>query len=155
MKIRRVTANNHKRAFELVVGKARYSFPYAKAEPAPTRSDPVVAVAPDPELANEAITFTLASGKEGFVHIEQVLEYNEDPAYLRELLLHNLTVEAQQRLATTRLSKREIIRRLKTSASQFYRLIDQTNYTKSVDQVIALLQVLDCEVKVVVRAKSA
>lgn len=31
------------------------------------------------------------------------------------------------------LSKREVIRRLRTSAAQFYRLLDQINYRKSVD----------------------
>jgi hypothetical protein len=36
-----------------------------------------------------------------------------------------------------------------------YRLLDQTNYRKSVDQVLALLQVLDCEVDLIVRTKTA
>jgi len=51
--------------------------------------------------------------------------------------------------------KCEIIRRLGTSATQFYRLMDQTNYRKSVDQLVSLLQILDCDVDLVVRAKSA
>lgn len=38
---------------------------------------------------------------------------------------------------------------------QLYRLIDQTNYRKSVDQVLTLLQVLNCEVDLVVREKTA
>jgi predicted XRE-type DNA-binding protein len=74
---------------------------------------------------------------------------------MRDLLLHKLTVEALERLEASPLSKREIIRRLGTSPAQFYRLIDPTNYHKSVDKLLALLQVLDCEVDVVVRAKSA
>lgn len=53
------------------------------------------------------------------------------------------------------LSKREIIHRLGTSATQFYRILDQTNYGKSVDQILNLLHVLECEVDLVVRAKSA
>src|SRR5438128_11127854 len=53
------------------------------------------------------------------------------------------------------LPKREIIRRLGTSATQFYRLMDQTNYRKSVDQLVSLLQILDCDFDLVVRAKSA
>jgi hypothetical protein len=53
------------------------------------------------------------------------------------------------------LSRRELIRRLGTSATQFYRLLDQTNYRKSVDQLLSLLQILDCEVRLVVRPKSA
>jgi len=36
-----------------------------------------------------------------------------------------------------------------------YQLLDQTNYRKSVDQLVSLLQVLDCDVDLVVRAKSA
>jgi predicted XRE-type DNA-binding protein len=51
------------------------------------------------------------------------------------------------------LSKREIIRRLGTSATQFYRLVDQKNYRKSVDQLLTLLQVLDWDVDLLVRAK--
>lgn len=86
---------------------------------------------------------------------EQVLEYNQDPAYLRNLLLYNLTIEAQKRVAASKLSRREIIRRLGTSATQFYRLLDQTNDRKSVDQMLSLLHVLDCEVELIVRAKSA
>jgi predicted XRE-type DNA-binding protein len=70
---------------------------------------------------------------------------------MRDLLLYNLTVQAQKRLETTSLSKREIIRRLGTSPAQFYRLIDQTNYRKSIDKVLSLLQVLGCEVDLVVR----
>lgn len=58
-------------------------------------------------------------------------------------------------MEATSLSKREIIRRLNTSAAQLYRLLDQTNYSKSVDQMLSLLQVLECEVDLVVRAKTA
>jgi hypothetical protein len=42
-----------------------------------------------------------------------------------------------------------------TSPAQFYRLLDQTNYRKSVDQLPRLLQALDCDVDLVVRTKSA
>lgn len=84
-----------------------------------------------------------------------MLEYNQDPSYLRDLLLYRLTLEAQKRIAESALSKREIMRRLGTSAAQLYRLLDQTNYRKSVDQVLALLQVLNCEVDLVIRTKTA
>ena len=109
----------------------------------------------DEELDREGFTYVLASGKEGTVHIEHVLEYNQDPGYLRDTLLYKLTIEAQKRVEASRLSKREIIRRLGTSATQFYRLLDQTNYRKTVDQMLSLLHVLECDVDLVVRAKSA
>ena len=84
-----------------------------------------------------------------------MLEYNQDPTCLRDALLYRLTIEAQRRVEASALSKREIIRRLGTSATQFYRLIDSTNYRKSVDQLLTLLHVLDCDVDLVVRTKSA
>ena len=96
----------------------------------------------------------LESGKEGTIHGEQVLEYNQDPHYLRDALLYKLTIEAQKRVEASALSKREIIRRLGTSATQFYRLLDQTNYRKSVDQLLSLLHVLDCDVDLLVRTKN-
>jgi hypothetical protein len=89
------------------------------------------------------------------VHVEQVLDYNKDPSYLRDLLLYQLTLAAQHRVAETQLSKREIVRRLGTSPAQLYRLLDQTNYAKTVDQLLRLLGVLDCDVELVVRAKTA
>lgn len=59
---------------------------------------------------------------------------------------------ARRRVQASPLSKREIIRRLGTSATQFYRLLDQANYRKSIDQLLPLLHVLDCDVDLVVRA---
>ena len=130
-------------------------FPFSKAAPTPTTEDPVTELSVDPEAGREAFTYVLHSGRTGTVHVEQVLEYNQDPKYLRDLLLYRLTLEAQKRVAESPLSKREIVRRLGTSAAQLYRLLDQTNYRKSVDQVLALLQVLNCDVDLVVRTKTA
>ncbi len=66
----------------------------------------------DKELGREGFTYVLRSRNEGTVHIEQVLEYNRDPGYSRDLLLYKLTLEAQEHIAASPLSKREIIRRL-------------------------------------------
>lgn len=66
-----------------------------------------------------------------------------------------LTIEAQKLIERSRLSKREIIRRLGTSPAQFYRLVDSTNYRKSMDKLLLLFHILDCEVDLVVREKSA
>jgi hypothetical protein len=155
VKIRKVAANNRKRLFEVKSSSRTLWFPYAKAVPPPTTKDRVNRVFVDQELGGEAFTYVLQSGREGSILAEQVLEYNQDPAHLRDVLLYNLTIEAQKRVAASALSRREIIRRLGTSATQFYRLLDQTNYRKSVDQLLSLLHVLDCEVDLVVRAKSA
>ena len=49
----------------------------------------------DRELGGEGFSYELLSGKTGTVHAEQVLEYNRDPNYVRDLMLYKLTVEAQ------------------------------------------------------------
>lgn len=155
MKIRSVKPNNRKHVFEIETWRQSYSFPFSRSEPSPSTQNPVTNLNIDKELGNEAFVYTLACGSEGTIHIEQVLEYNQDPAYMRDLLLYKLTIEAQKQVGDSKLSKREIIRRLGTSPAQFYRLLDSTNYRKSVDKVLLLLHVLDCEVDLVVKNKSA
>ena len=155
MKIRRVSINNRKRVFEVKASSRTLVYPYSKLHPQPTLADRIAEAAVDEDLGREGFTYVLESGREGTVHIDQVLEYNQDPGYLRNVILYKLTLEAQKRVEVSPLSKREIIRRLGTSAAQLYRLLDQTNYRKSVDQMLVLLSVLDCDVDLVVRAKSA
>ena len=156
MKIRTVRANHRRKVFEARTSSGKLlALPFATIEVQPTQEDPLAKVFVDKELGAEGFTYVLQSGREATVHIDDVLEYNKDPDYLRDLLLYRLTLEAQKRIAATSLAKREIIRRLGTSPAQLYRLLDQTNYRKSVDQMVRLLQVLGCDVELVVRAKTA
>ena len=103
----------------------------------------------------EAFTYVLESGAEGSVHLDSVLQYNEDPEHLNELLLYKLTLEAERRVAKGGLSKRELARKLRTSAAQLYRLLDPTNTKKSLGQMIALLRALDCDVELIVNKRAA
>ncbi len=153
MKIQSVTHNNRKKAFQVKASKKLFQLPYSRVDPQPGAADPIARVFVDKELGDEGFTYVLESGKEGTVHGEQVLEYNQDPRYLRDALLYKLTIEAQKRVEASALSKREIIRRLGTSATQFYRLLDQTNSRKSVDQLLSLLHVLDCDIELLIRTK--
>ena len=156
MKIRAVRANRRRKVFETRTSNGKWlALPFARLEVQPTPEDPLARVFVDKELGREGFTYVLQSGREGTVHIDEVLEYNKDPDALRDRLLYRLTLEAQKRIAATSLAKREIIRRLGTSPAQLYRLLDQTNYRKSVDQIFRLLQVLGCDVELVVREKSA
>ena len=155
MKIRRLEANMRRKVVEVSVGRRRLVYPFVRLQPRPSPDDPIVEIQVDREIASEGFTYALASRRQGTVHIEQVLEYNKDPGLLRDRLLYALTLEAQKRLEKSALSRRELIRRLRTSPAQFYRLLDQTNYRKSIDQMLALLQALDCDVRLTVRARSA
>lgn len=153
MKVDAVRVDNRRHSFQVEMAGRWLSYPYGRADPAPTALDPITDARPDEELACEGFTYRLSSGREGTVHGEQVLEHNRDPAYMRDLLLYRLTLEAQRQLEASVMSRREIIRRLGTSPAQFYRLLDPANSSKSVDKVLTLLQVLDCDVDLVVTAR--
>ena len=156
MKVRDVIVNNRKRRLELRVRSGKvYPVPYAKLDPQPTSKNRIREAYIDRELGNEAVTYVLDSGDEGAVHIHHALEYNQDPGYLAELLLHKLTVEARRRADASGVSRRELARRLDTSVPQLYRLLDPTNTRKSLNQLVSLLHVLDCEVDLVVKGRSA
>ena len=156
MKIRSVDINNRRKEFSvLTYSGIRYTFPYVKSIPRPDTSNRIENVFVDKELANEAITYVLQSGDEGSIHIEQILEYNEDPAYLADLLTYKLTLEAQQRIESSGLSRRQIAKRLNTSLPQLYRLLDSANTRKSMNQLVTLLHVLNCNVDMVVKKKAA
>lgn len=150
MKVKTVTANNRKRAFEIETASGDYTFPYALLRIQPTPDNRVEEAFADEDLGREGFTYRLADGREDTIHLDAVLEYNRDPSYLNDLLVHRLTVEAQKAVKRSDVSKRELIRALGTSASQFYRLLDPANRAKSVAQLIALLHLLGREVQVVV-----
>ncbi len=154
MKITAVEANNRKKAFELRTVRETLDFPYAKLALRPTAADPVAEVFPDPETGREAFTYRLESGAEDTIHLDAVREYHEDPAYLNQLLLHRLTMEARKAMAESALAKREVTRRLGTSPSQLYRLLNPGHAGKSVGQLLALLHLLGREVEVVVRPRT-
>lgn len=147
MTITAVDPNNRKHRFEVTISGERFVFPYAKADPAPSGADPLDEVAPDPELADEAFTYHLASGAEGTIHMDAVLEYNQDPSMMADLALYQLTLQARDRYEESGLSAREVARALHTSTSQLYRLLDPTNYNKSLHQLLALLNHLGYDVE--------
>lgn len=155
MKITGVRANGRKRAFEVATRRDLLVFPYSMANPAPSSEDAVIDVHVDAELANEAFTYTLTSGVEGSVHIDAVLEYNQDPAFMADLALYRLTTQVRQRFETSPLSAREVARRLGTSPAQLYRLLDPTNYSKSARQLLSLLYVLGYDIEVDVKERPA
>ncbi len=153
MKIKRVRANNHKKAFEIATASHVYAFPYALLRVQPNATDRIEDAFPDEELGREGFTYRLANGREDTIHMDAVLEYNRDPSHMNDLLVHRLTLEARRAVEGASVSKRELIRILGTSASQFYRLLDPANRTKSIGQLIALLHVLGKDVDVVVSSR--
>ena len=102
----------------------------------------------DKELTSQAITFKLQDGTVDSVPLDAFLDFNKDPEYLRSIELYNLTLKAEELLEESGISKREITRRMGTSMSQLNRLLDTTNYQKSIDQMMKLLTILGATVSV-------
>ncbi len=146
----KVKHNNRRKVFEAERDGKAYTFPYSKCEIQPVSGDLVVKTYLDPEIGNEGFVYVLKSGAEGTILWDWVLSVNKDPDYLRKWALYELTVVAQDKVKAAAISKGEIRRRLGTSAAQLNRLLDQTNYSKSVDQLLRLLAVLECTVEFVV-----
>jgi hypothetical protein len=154
MKLRRAIINLRKKQLELVTRSGRiYPMPFARMDPRPSIKDPIAHLYVDPELANDAVTYTLASGEEGAVHIDHALDYNSDPMYVAELALHVLTCDVRSWVKASGLSIREIARRLRTSVTQVYRLLDTANPSKSFVQIHALVQVLGGEIAIVAKPR--
>lgn len=139
-----------RRAFVVRMKDREWTFPFDRCDPPPTREDPVVALFCDVDVGTYGFGYFLRSGGEGFILADQVLDHHADPDYVHDLILHRLTCAALNRLKLRRMPKREIARRLETSTTQVYRLLDTCNYEKSMSQVVKLLYVLGCEVDVTV-----
>ena len=152
-KIESVSVNRRKKAFEIHIGSDVLVYAFSRADPRPSTQDPVRSVRVYDMLGGE-IRYMLASGRMGVVHLEEVVHDNRDPDHHRRVLLNQLTLEARNRVWTGSRSKREITRRLGTSASQLSRLLDPRNERKSLDRMMELLYALDCELEIVVRARN-
>ena len=155
MKIRQVTINNKKKSLDVRTSKGVYSLPYVKLRIRPTLTDPVASAFVDRELANRGVTYRLRSGREDSVHLDAFLDYNRDPAFMRDLTLHKMTIQALKLFRQSGLSKHEVIRRLSTSPSHLYRLLNPACYGKSVDEMLRLLWVLGYGVDVKIFKQAA
>jgi hypothetical protein len=155
VKIRSVIPVARRRAFSIRTSRGSFEFPWSELDVVPSAADPVALAFPDPELGREGFTYRLASGAEGTVHVDHVLRFVRDPDYQRRELLYALTNEAIDALAASGRTKRSLARQLGTSLAQLARLLDRTNGTKSVDQMIRLLAAMGRSVELRVRLRTS
>src|SRR3990167_6639950 len=147
MKIKKATVNNRKKRIEIETTQGSYALPFSRLELKPQSHDRIKEIYVDRDLGGKAVTYILDSGQEDSVHMDAFLDFNKDPSFLREVAIHQLTISANKLIQKSGLSKQEIIRRLRTSPSQLYRLLDPSNYRKSIDEMLRLLSVLGCTVE--------
>lgn len=147
MKIKKVTINNRKKSIEIETTQGSYSLPFSRLRLKPKLNDRIRKIYVDKDLEHKGVTYILDSGREDSIYIDAFLDFNKDPRFLKDITLHQLTVSANKFIQGSGLSKQEIIRRLRTSPSQLYRLLDPSNYQKSVDEMLRLLAVLGCTIE--------
>lgn len=155
MKIKKAAVNNKKKSVEIETTQGAYSLPFSRLRLRPKPNDRIKEIYVDRDLDNRGITYRLDSGQEDSIHLDAFLDFNKDPGFLRDATLHRLTISANKLVQKSDLSKQEIIRRLRTSPSQLYRLLDPSNYQKSIDEMLRLLAVLGCSVEWKVLSKAA
>ena len=135
------------------LGQRKLLYPFALLTPRPSTKDRFVHSYGDEKLGQQAIWYVLQSGKQGYLSAEQVLTFYREPSDVKATVLWQLTRAAIEHVKQTGLSRRQILRRMRTSSAQLDRILDASNVRKSVDGVLALLEVLGYEVEVTVRPK--
>lgn len=158
--IKKYEVDLRKKCFTISLSnKKTYSLPFSwiESEVRPTVENKIIKAYIDPELANQCLTYVLSSdpNDEHPIHIDNFLYYNKEPHFMRDMCLYQLSCEAKDLFKKSDLSKNEITRRLKTSPSQLSRLLDQTNYKKSVDEMLRLISVLGYTVELKIKKAKA
>ena len=72
MRIINIRRNNRKKTFSVTTTKSVFSYPFAKLEPPPTKSNPLDSVWIDEDLGEEAFSNKLEDNESGTVHIDHV-----------------------------------------------------------------------------------
>jgi hypothetical protein len=139
-KFKKVEFNNKKRVFKLSYNSGLVvECPYA----ALGIKEKVVEAAPDKEVGGHSFYFILENGKQDYVPFDQPLYISNNPDYMRQELMFELTMNILSIIEDVGISKRELARSLKTSVTQINRLLDQTNYNKDLSRLIQIASLLN------------
>ena len=138
-KFKTVEFNNKKRVFILTYTSGLVvECPYSSLG----IKNKIVEAGPDKEVGNHSFFFVLENGEKDYVPYDQPLHISNNPDYMRQELMFDLTMKIKQIIETAGISKRELARSLKTSVTQINRLLDQTNYTKDLSRLIQIASLL-------------
>ena len=103
----------------------------------------VIEAGPDSEAGRYSFYFVLESNKKEFVPYDQPLHIAQNPEYVKQRTLYEVTQQLNVFIERGKVSKRELARRLGTSLSQLSRLLDTANYKKELSRLIELAAMLN------------
>ncbi|OFZ81320.1 MAG: hypothetical protein A2583_10355 [Bdellovibrionales bacterium RIFOXYD1_FULL_53_11] len=143
-KFKNIAFDNKKRVFNLEYNTGlRIMCPYF----ALGIKGKVIEAAPDPEVGGHSFYFILDNGKKDYVPFDQPLHIVQNPEYVKERTLFQMTKRLNEFIRQEGVSKRELARRLSTSLSQVARLLDTTNYKKELSRLIEIAAMLNYDFK--------
>lgn len=143
-KFKKVELDNKKRVFHLqYTSGLKVECPYSTLG----IKGKVIEAAPDVEVGQHSFYFILENGKKEFVPFDQPLHIVQNPEYVKQNTLYEVTKQINEFVERGKVSKRELARRLGTSLSQLSRLLDTTNYKKELSRLIELAAMLNYEFK--------
>lgn len=143
-KFKAVTFDNKKRVFHLeYTSGLKVNCPYS----ALGIHGKVTEAGPDSEVGSHAFYFVLENGKKDYVPYDQPLHIVQNPEYVKQQTLFDMTLAINKFIKKEKVSKRELARRLNTSTSQLSRLLDTTNYKKELSRLIEIGAMLDYKFK--------
>jgi hypothetical protein len=141
-KFKKVEFDNKKRVFHLeYTSGLRLDCPYSALK----IKGKVVDAGPDAEVGGHSFYFTLENGEKDYVPYDQPLHIAQNPEYVKEQTLYQMTKRLNEFIKREGVSKRELARRLNTSLSQLARLLDTTNYKKEMSRLIEIAAILNYE----------
>ncbi|MDO8526835.1 MAG: hypothetical protein Q7T03_04000 [Deltaproteobacteria bacterium] len=143
-KFKKVAFDNKKRVFHLqYTSGLKMECPYS----ALGIKGRVIEAASDSEAGHHSFYFMLENGKKEFVPFDQPLHIAQNPEYVKQQTLYEVTKQLNELIKRAKTPKRELARRLGTSLSQLSRLLDTTNYKKELSRLIELAAMLNYEFK--------
>ena len=139
---KKVAYDNKKRVFHLeYTTDLKLDCPYS----ALGIRNKVVEAGPDSEVGGHSFYFVLDNGKKDYVPYDQPLHIVQNPEYVKEQALYEDTRQLNEFIEKAGISKRELARRLGTSMSQLFRLLDAPNYKKELSRLIEIAAMMDYE----------
>lgn len=143
-KFKKVVFDNKKRVFHLEYASGlKIDCPYFSLG----IEERIINAGPDPEVGGHSFYFTTERGRTEYVPFDQPLHIVQNPEYVKEQTLYQMTKRINEFIDREGVSKRELARRLHTSMSQLSRLLDTTNYSKDLSRLIEIATILDYEFK--------
>ena len=143
-KFKEVEFDNKKKVFHLIYTSGlALDCPYS----ALGIREKVIEAMPDPEVGGHSFCFVLENGAKEFVPYDQPLHIVQNPEYMKQQALYEMTKKVNELIKVGKVSKRELARRMNTSMTQLLRLLDPTNYKKELSRLIEIASMLNYEFK--------